>query len=442
LRRKALAVIAACSALFVSLASSKPTASAPAAAISDATCQTGDLEEIMAIYGTSPEPKLTPAPIPSHARSYLAQLLAQRLNACARELGSAGSACIPDRSERSDPRALWRQLSLCKGLVELPNYTRERVIPSVLVYAAEPTIYVLLGSGAPSGPPPPSSAGSSSHGGGGGAASGSTATGSAVDNPDAFLLFLLAQHLENSICERAVRPQPDPSDRRTIDAIDAGCQANHDRYTRVAVVAESQWTVEDFRAQCIEDPYSNQPGKTSAGPHGTVGGIILNGAIVTHDGTFNILTVTGGSEANFTAQVVDCTGGDAARPPLLSAVWSDNISDGNKTTAFSLFPVALAGTILEARWAARAASLPAPNPSSSPGILGAYVDYETGVAFGTFAGAASGLTIGNPSSGLTLRHSFEAWSRDFTGNLYGFCESQGAGVQPPICVALNGGQAP
>jgi hypothetical protein len=289
--------------------------------------------------------------------------------------------------------------------------------------AQEPTFYVVLGVGAGSGGAPGGqSSGGGGKSGGGGGATGSTATGSSVDNPAYFLLFLVAQRLERDVCYRSGISLKD-------------CDAQHS----VAVLPESTWNLEDLRTQCADDPYvANDPndpygslaGRKAAG-HGTLGGVILNGSTVTADGTFAVFTVYGSSEANYSTQVVECTPRSA---PFLSTIWSDNISNGNKTTALSFFPIALAGTLIAARSAARVATLPAPNSSSSPGVVNNFLSYQTSVALGTFAAGSSSLTLGNPSSGLTFRHTFEAWAASLADNLNVFC-----GLQPSqdVCKALK-----
>jgi hypothetical protein len=159
---------------------------------------------------------------------------------------------------------------------------------------------------------------------------------------------------------------------------------------------------------------------------------VLNGSILTVDGTFAILTVYGSSEANYTAQAVQCkaTGSD----PSLTSIWSANISGSNKTTALSFFPIALAGTLIEAHAAARTSTLPAPNSSASPSVVSSFLTYQTNVALGTFASNTSGLTLGNPSSGQTLRHSFEAFAGSLEKDLEAYCT-----LQPgqDLCKALK-----
>ena len=100
----------------------------------------------------------------------------------------------------------------------------------------------------------------------------------------------------------------------------------------------------------------------------------------------------------------------------------------------SFFPIALAGTLLAARSAARVATLPAPNASSSPNVVNNFLSYQTSVALGTFAANSSSLTLGNPSSGLTFRHTFEAWAVSLADNLNVFC-----GLHPSqdVCKALK-----
>jgi hypothetical protein len=442
--QKAVSILVAASIVVALLAgTSRVRVAAADVGSPSVTCSTADLSDIMAVYigtvgpggakaGAPSEPPTTttPGPIPAGVMTYLEHELKNRLDECARELTATGraQACIADErsNESTNPRMLWQHLQFCAALL---RPTRENAqVPNVLVRAQEPTIYVLLGSGALGGGPPsggggtPGSAPSGAKSAGG-SATGSTATGSSVDNADALLLFVLARRLEYGICERNDRLPPGAS-RNLVQDADRACHANHP----VAVIPESAWTVEDFRTQCVQDPYSTtpEPNESTEGPHGTLGGIILNGAVRTEDGTFNLFTITGGSEESFGAQVVDCS---AKTWPPLSTVWSDNVSNGNKTTAFSLFPVAIAGTIEAARWAAHAASLPAPGPSASPNVLAAYLDYETGVAIGSFASSVSGLTIGNPSSGLTLEHASEAWANSFERDLSEFCELK----RPSIC---------
>jgi len=424
--QKVFAFVLVCS-LMTGLTTSADGAQEPSPALSTSICGTADLNDIVAVYNfNSPTYKSSPESLPLGVKSYLAGLLVGRLNTCAALAGQAAakSACTPNPGER-DPRALWQQLNFCEGVLGLEPQA------APLVATQEPTFYVLLSIGAgPAGPPAGTSksGGATSSGGGGGGgkggsgpATGSTATGSSVDNPAYFLLFVIAQRLEHDVCARS-----------QISVHD--CDSQHP----VAVVPESTWNLEDFRAQCLDDPYvPNDPNNpygarqsTPAG-HGTLGAIVLNGSTVTADGTFAVVTVYGSSEANFTAQVVNCS---SAAPPYLSTVWSDNISDGNKTTALSFFPLALAGTLLEANSAAHEATMPAPNPSASPNALNSFITYQNDVALGTFAANSSGLTLGNPSSGLTFRHTFEGWAGKLAANLNAFCKLH---VSQAVCTALK-----
>jgi hypothetical protein len=425
---KAFAFVAACS-LLATLTMSATGAQTPTQPLSASTCSSGDLNSIIAVYNfDSPTYKRSES-LPQGVKSYLATLLTGRLNTCVALAGPtiAKSACKTSVGE-DDPRALWQQLKFCEGVLGLPPPTREQP----LIAAAQPTLYVLLSIGAGSGGPPggtsqaKSSGSQSSTGGGGGKggsgpASGSTATGSLVDNPAYFLLFILAQRLQNDVCLRShISPQ--------------ACGSQHP----VAVVPETTWNLEDFRAQCVDDPYvpndANNPygtGLSKPAGRGTLGAIVLNGSTVAVDGTFAIFTIYGSSEANFTGQVVDCHPG--AGPPL-TAVWSDNISGSNKTTAISFFPLALAGTLLAANSAAHEVAAPAPNPSSSPNALSSFITYQNDVALGTFAANTSTLTLGNPSSGQTYRHSFESWSDKFETGLNDFCKLESSQA---MCTALK-----
>ena len=418
--QKAFAFVAVCG-LIAMLAAGPDGARGSSQTLSSSTCGTGDLNDIVAIYNfDSPTYKGSPQSVPTGVKSYLAQLLIGRLQACGEHAGpAAAGACSPAPRE-TDPHALWEQLKFCEGVLGLKPMGKSGV---PLVVAQEPTFYVVLGVGAGSGGPPGGQASSGGGGkGGGGAATGSTATGSAVDNPAYFLLFLVAQRLERDVCSRS-------------GIVKTDCDAQHP----VAVLPESTWNLEDLRTQCADDPYvandSNNPygsrgDRTPAG-HGTLGAVVLNGSTVTADGTFAVFTVYGSSEANYSAQVVECTPRAA---PFLSTVWSANISNGNKTTALSFFPLALAGTLLAARSAAKVASLPAPNPSASPNVLNSFLTYQTDVALGTFAANSGSLTLGNPSSGLTFRHTFEAWANSLAINLNAFCVLQ---TTQNVCKALK-----
>jgi hypothetical protein len=428
---KALALVIIVGIITTAFAAADPAGagSAPHPApqsLSTSNCTTDDLNDIVAVYGFDSSTYKSAAPtVPEGVKSYLARLLTTRLGTCASQAGaSAAKACSPG-ARQTDPRALWQQLKFCVGVVALEHPAK----PDPLMVAQEPTLYVLLsiggGSGGSSGGTSPTKsgpAGATSGRSGSGPATGSTATGSAVDNPADFLLFLTAQRLERDICSR-------------VGVTAQACDAQHP----VAVVPESNWTLEDLQTQCTGDPYvANDPNnpygsattQTPAG-HGTIGAIVLNGSTVTADGTFAVFTVYGSSEANYTAQVLDCKSGS---PPYLSEIWSDNISNGNKTTALSFFPFALAGTLIAANSAARAASAPAPSPSSAPGELSTFINYQTDIALGTFAANSSSLALGNPSSGLTFRHTFEAWAQSLSDNLNTYCKAQ---TMQSVCKALK-----
>jgi hypothetical protein len=53
---------------------------------------------------------------------------------------------------------------------------------------------------------------------------------------------------------------------------------------------------------------------------------------------------------------------------------------------------------------------------------------------GTFAANSSGLTLGNPSSALTFRHTFEAWATTLAHNLNAFCVGKSS---QNVCRALK-----
>lgn len=426
MKQKAFAIFAGC--MLIATLTTGAGGAQPPQALSMSTCSTSDLESVIGVYNfDSPTYKSATESLPEGVKSYLAQVLIGRLRTCAAQAGQASAACVPAPKE-TDPRALWRQLKFCEGVIGLQHPVRSE---QPLVAAQEPTFYVLLAIGAGPGGAPAAGAPSKGGGapaapsggkGGSGPASGTTATGSTVDSPAYLLLFLVAQRLERDVCARS-----------HISIHD--CDVQHP----VAVVPETTWNLEDFRTQCIDDPYvpndPNNPygplgGQGTAG-HGTLGGIALNGSTVTADGTFAIFTVYGSSEANFTAQVIDCRPGPI---PPLSTVYSANISNGNKTTSLSFFPFALAGTIWAANSAAHAAISPVPGPSSSPSAVSTFVSFQTDIALGTFAANTSSLALGNPSSGLTFRHTFEAYANSLSNNLGAFCK-----VQPGqnVCKALK-----
>jgi hypothetical protein len=411
------------------LTTSATGAQSPPQALSGSICSTQDLNNIIAVYNfDSPTYNQAQAALPPGVKTYLAKLLTSRLKACAALAGPSVTACTVDKSE-TQAYDLWQHLKFCEGVLGFRSWWPGEEQP--LVAAQEPTFYVLLSIGA--GPPgsAPSTAGktstqsSSTAGkGGSGPASGSTATGSVVDNPAYFLLFIVAQRLQNEICSRS-----------NINPLE--CDARHP----VAVVPETTWDLEDFRTQCLDDPYvpndSTNPygiGLSAPAGHGTLGAIVINGSTVAVDGTFAIFTVYGSSEANFTGQVVDCSSGAG---PSLSAVWSDNVSGSNKTTAISFFPLALAGTLLASNALAHEVATPAPSAKATPNpnAVSTFVTYQNDVALGTFAGNTSSLTLGNPSSGQTFRHSFESWTDTFVKGFNKFCGLQ----QSPIlaCEALK-----
>jgi hypothetical protein len=426
IHRAIVAGIAACS-LVAALAASAVGGQTAMPSLPTSVCSTGDLKDIVAVYNFDSSTYTgAPETVPAGVKSYLAQVLTDRLRSCGLQSGKAANACTPAKGV-TDPRALWKQLTFCEDVVALTNPPSDPpagVVP--LLSAQEPTFYVLLGVGAgPGGAPGGTSATSSGGGGkgpgGGGSATGSTATGSTVDIPSNLLLFLLAKGMQKEICGRSAGVKD--------------CDAAHP----VAVVPEPTWNLEDLRTQCAGDPYvpsdpNNPYGRGQIGPagHGTLGAIVLNGSIVTADGTFAVVTIYGSSEANYTAQVVGCKSQPAGSS--LFSVWSDSISDGNKTTALSFFPLALAGALIEAHAAAKTATLPAPSSSASPSAVNQFLYYQTDVALGTFASNASSLTLGNPSSGLTLRHSFEAWTKTFLTHLGAFCAAQ---TSEPVCQALR-----
>jgi hypothetical protein len=428
MRHKAFALVLMCILIAANMATnalgatSTPDAATSPEPLSSSVCASGDLKDIVAIYNfDSPDYKATDEPVPDGVSTYFAKIIQGRLDACrARASVATQGACTYAKTENA--RTLWQHLNFCEGALGLRPVGWSA---GSLLVAREPTFYVLLGVGAGSGGSPGGTSPAGGKGGGGGA-TGSTATGSTVDTPSYFLLFLIAQRLEHQVCKRSGISLQD-------------CDAHHP----LAVVPESTWNLEDFRSQCAADPYvpadPNNPygtlGDGTVPGHGTIGAVVLNGSTVTADGTFAILTVYGSSEANYTSQVVECSSGGA---PFISTVWSDNISQGNKTTALSFFPLALAGTLIAAHSAAKQATIPAPNPSASPNVLASFFTYQTDIALGSFAANTSSLTLGNPSSGLTLRHAFEAYANSLEANLNGFCNLPATQeALPVVCKALK-----
>jgi hypothetical protein len=202
------------------------------------------------------------------------------------------------------------------------------------------------------------------------------------------------------------------------------------------VVPESQWNIEDFRNQCVGDPYTDVDADGTSHPHGTIAGIILNGAITTRDGAFHVLTIGGGSEAEFGAELVTCRTATATPgAPTNVSVWTDLISSGTTTERFSMFPFALAGSIIGANLTAKSAYNQNPSTLATAPTGAALIAAQTafqqtntsltvGQAIGQFAQGLTQLTFGNPSSMLTLRPTFEKWSNEFNEHIVAFCASR------------------
>ncbi len=298
--------------------------------------------------------------------------------------------------------------------------------PQQLLYTAgTPTIYVLLGSGAPQGGGGGGGSGKGGGGGGGGGFGGSSGASSSTDNPSALLLHLVAQRLQNTLC---ARKSADPPNAKILPkGTSAPCS---DGNTTVHVLPEAQWTVEDFRAQCVGDPLVESKGEG----HGTVAGIILNGAITSQDGAFHLLDITAGTEANFSAELVRCNARDSAvDAPPNEMVFSDLISSGTTTWRISLFPIALAGTLIAANLSAKSQYNSSPAASlSGPALTAATLAFQQtntsltiGQALGQFAAGLSSMTIGNGTSGLTLHRTFDNWAEAFALHLNAYCSHPG-----------------
>jgi hypothetical protein len=273
--------------------------------------------------------------------------------------------------------------------------------PTPLFLTRKPTLYVLIGNGGtkPSGTAP------------GSVSTSSVAPSASVDNPQALLLFLIAQRLQNSFCTRLLK-HPVPIDNRA-------CGDSQDELqSKIVVLPESQWDIEDYNNQCAADPLvsGTKEGRTGL-ESGTIGAILLNGSITYQDGIFYVAYVTGGTEANYSAEVVSCEG------PTNNLILADNISAGKKTSRVSLFPIAVAGALLQANLTAKTAFLPTNLVNAPIGSQQSYAAAENGEAIGTFATNLSSVILGNPSSSRTLRSTFEQWALDFDEDLKTFCKS-------------------
>src|SRR5581483_11952543 len=326
----------------------------------------------------------------------------------------------------------------------------------VLYTASRPTLYVLMASGGAA-PAASSQSGNSSGSKSSGGATAGSAMSAAVDNPDALLLYMIAQRLQSSVCTiAATTPHkpgtiPAPYDNDNVPGIvaqtsspcaykeDNGKPTATDAVPALAVVPESEWTIEDFRAQCAEDPYVAVPG---AG-HGTVAGIILNGAITSRDGAFRLFTIAGGTEADFGAELVTCEAPQNSQsPPNNVAEWSDLISSGTTTHRLSMFPIAAAGAIMAANLTAKSSYNVSPTVSgtAASNALTAFEKTNTSLAvgqgLGQFAAGFSTLTFGNPGSALTLRPTFEKWASEFNQHFVAFCLAQGK-VAPNVCAYIK-----
>ncbi len=131
----ALALLASGACALVTADAQVMTAPSPTP-ISASDCSTAQLSDVMATYVTTPTPRVTPAPIPAGARSYLAYLLRQRLRECWALLGGrrqvmraplVATACLPSANE-NDVRILWTHLQFCVLLVHPPSVPRPPVV--------------------------------------------------------------------------------------------------------------------------------------------------------------------------------------------------------------------------------------------------------------------------------------------------------------------------
>ena len=149
--RKAFSIFLTCS-LIATVVTGAAGASSPSQPLTTSVCSTGDLTDIVGVYDfDAPNYKSAPQTVPPGVKSYLAQLLAGRLQTCAALAGPAASqACSPGARD-SDPHALWMQLKFCESVLGLQPHARQQ---APLVVAQEPTFYVVLGVGAGSGGAP------------------------------------------------------------------------------------------------------------------------------------------------------------------------------------------------------------------------------------------------------------------------------------------------
>ena len=281
---------------------------------------------------------------------------------------------------------------------------------------------------------------------------------------------MIAQRLQNSICRtNNAFPTPQPSSLPLSEGIvpntvprkysrdnvpgnvpDTSGPCAYDRIRdqaagglipSVSVVPETAWNEEDFRNQCAGDPYTESAQNDhSWSASGTLAGVVINGAIVTRDGAFHIITVGGGSEADFGAEVITCNKDTLGPgPPTNGVLWTDLISSGTHTERASLFLPAAAGAYEAALLTAKAGYNQNPIPSTTTTVVtgmktttttiqGQSTNYQQantslliGSALGTFIQGLTSLTLGNPSPALTLRSTFEKWANEFNQHLLVAC---------------------
>jgi hypothetical protein len=296
-----------------------------------------------------------------------------------------------------------------------PNST-----PTPLLYVAgTPTIYVLFGYGGTSPGTGTSSKPGSSSGGGSGNAAAQT------DNQDGLLLVLVASRLQAEICKIENTSQTLISVPGKTVGTSKPCQNPIPAYL---VIPETNWTVEDFRNQCIADPYVRASGAVRE--HGTLGGVVMNGAITSQDGSFQLFRVLGATEANFASELINC---DAPNPQpdetqasrtQTSMLWGEIISSGSDTKRLSLFPFAVAGAWIGANLTAKEQYINGPISNAQSATQQANTGLVIGAAIGSFASGLSSLTVGNPNSGLTLRKTFERLADELQTDLSSVCGSE------------------
>lgn len=436
---------------------SQPTTAPSAKPHPVALCTTDSISALSVLADSlkpsSPQPKASSKPSgqgshpaaaapPAPTQPPIVAVLQRRIDACKYQIDYFRSdkpyaAWVVDQqqphmdpvcdSSPKDPYLLMDVLQGCASYVAALNAV---VIPTPLYRTALPTLYVIMASGgvplakgSKSGSPSSTTSGAStnstttsSSSGGSTAPTASAGAGggtTGIDNPNSLLLFTIAQQLQEALIQKT---------------------------TNMEVIPASLWTIEDFNAQCIADPWERE---TDGRLHGTYGALLLDGSTTNDPSEFGLLFTAGWTRARYHVTVVTCD-----NPPTFQSVerWSDFVEGYNRRIGISFVPVAGYFAYLASKWQQQTTLLlatPAPAASGAPAVSTSPAPVDQGTVIntaglqglGNFLAGTSNLSIGDTSAPMTVPRAFSDLAKTLTKDfIRDYCDPN-IGLNAELCKA-------